>query len=171
MKKLFKKLCKGTKWIGLAKDGYLVFDARMVVRTDLLDAAKIDYQSMITKSDIAGFMEIWNSYFEEKDPERYLYYNVNVYDVGSYGEEKLFGYFETPVYEVKVNEKTLYLNKLHIDFMEKLLKKKNVSRKVYYFDYAYRTQYTDEIVKDYFYVLVYEDVNGDILGATTGFKK
>jgi len=69
-------------------------------------------------------------------------------------------------------KKTFWLNKLHVDFIEKLLektKKKNVNRKIYYFDYAYRIKfkhYTDEIVKDYFYVFIWKDASGDILGAT-----
>jgi len=128
MKRLFKKLCKESKCV-VTKDGYFVLDGCLVVRKDLLDAVGLDYQFMVNDSIAHGFFEVWNDHF--KDP-------VNVYNVTSYGEGKQNGWFEVDVYKVKIKRKTFWLNKLHVDFIEKLIektKRKNVDRMIYQKDY------------------------------------
>jgi len=184
MKRLFKRLVKDADCLGLTEDGYFSIDDCLIIKQDLLDKVGIDYQSVKAKknTEIKNFTSLWNDFFilKEKYPDKVADSQVKVYDVplDCNREEKTVGLLNTPVYLYEIDGNYFRFNKEYIDLIEKLIeknKKKNVNRKIYYFEFTYicRSRYYDDVdyLKQDVAIMVWYDENGQILADVSGFKE
>ncbi len=183
MKRLFKKLCKDADCLGLTEDNYFSIDDCLLIRKDLLDGVGIDYQAVKKKNtEIKNFTSLWNDFFilKEKYPDKVAESKVTVYDVplDCNRQESTAGLLNTPVYKYEIDGIYFRFNKEYIDLIEKLItknKKKNVNRKIYYFEFTYICRsryYTDKVdyLKQDVAIMVWYD-DDKILADVSGFKE
>jgi hypothetical protein len=145
VKRLFRKFCNKNAFVGLTQDGFLVVNNNFVIRTDLLDKVKIDYLKY-SVFDV-NLKKRWQELFDG---------GAVVYDV-AFNNVKENTSYNIPIYEFSIDGKLFKINKIHIDFVEKLLEKtKQISsRKIF--------------CKDNYYAIAWVDDSG-ILAVSTGFK-
>jgi len=179
MKRLFKRLCKEYR-CGLTEDGYFSINDGLIIKHELLDGVGLDYSKDNNRIDIKEFLKLWNDYFKlkEKYPDRVAENKVTVYDVPSDRQESTAGLLNVPVYEYEDDENKFVFKKAYIDLIEKLIeknKKKNINKKIYYFEFKYicRSRYynTVDYLNESVAVMVFSDENGQILAVASGSKE